>query len=236
MIKRIPSQAGLGGGSSDAAATLVGLAAMWRLPLPLDRLAAVGATLGADVPFFLYGGTALGQGIGERVFPLVDLPKRYVVLAQPARDLVTECAGRREGAHVVRPGRLALAHRVQVDRDPVPEAHRRFAPAPHEGIAQADDRTIRGEHLGEPVVGAERAAGGRDDEKRRKPRITLPECDRHGRTARLCRRFAARERVDRVPDPRVGQDRCRRAHSNTPRRLPLEGTRSRSGQRQRARR
>lgn len=94
VIKRIPSQAGLGGGSSDAAATLVGLAAVWRLRLPLDQFAAVGATLGADVPFFLYGGTALGQGIGEHVLPLVDLPKRYVVLAQPAVGVSTADAYR----------------------------------------------------------------------------------------------------------------------------------------------
>jgi 4-diphosphocytidyl-2-C-methyl-D-erythritol kinase len=94
VVKRIPSQAGLGGGSSDAAATLVGLDALWRLRLPIDRLAAAGATLGADVPFFLYGGTALGQGIGERVFPLVDLPKRYVVIAQPAVGVSTADAYR----------------------------------------------------------------------------------------------------------------------------------------------
>jgi 4-diphosphocytidyl-2-C-methyl-D-erythritol kinase len=94
VVKRIPSQAGLGGGSSDAAATLVGLDALWRLRLPIDRLAAAGATLGADVPFFLYGGTALGQGIGERVFPLVDLPKRYVVIAQPPVGVSTADAYR----------------------------------------------------------------------------------------------------------------------------------------------
>jgi 4-diphosphocytidyl-2-C-methyl-D-erythritol kinase len=94
VVKRIPSQAGLGGGSSDAAATLVGLDALWRLRLPIDRLAAAGATLGADVPFFLYGGTALGQGTGARVFPLVDLPKRYVVVAQPAVGVSTADAYR----------------------------------------------------------------------------------------------------------------------------------------------
>ena len=94
VVKRIPAQAGLGGGSSDAAATLVGLAALWRLRMRREEIAAVAATLGADVPFFLYGGTALGLGTGERVFPLADLPRRYVVLAQPSIGVSTADAYR----------------------------------------------------------------------------------------------------------------------------------------------
>ena len=79
--KRIPSQAGLGGGSSDAAATLVGLNRIWRLGLSRAELMAIGATLGADVPFFLVGGTALGLGRGDEIYPLVDLPSRPLVVA-----------------------------------------------------------------------------------------------------------------------------------------------------------
>ena len=74
--KRIPSQAGLGGGSSDAAASLVGLNRVWRLGLSRARLMAIAATLGADVPFFLVGGTALGLGRGDEIYPLADLPAR----------------------------------------------------------------------------------------------------------------------------------------------------------------
>lgn len=86
--KRIPSQAGLGGGSSDAAATLVGLNRVWRLGLSRAELMAIGATLGADVPFFLVGGTALGLGRGDEIYPLVDLPSRPLVVAW-ARDGVS---------------------------------------------------------------------------------------------------------------------------------------------------
>jgi 4-diphosphocytidyl-2-C-methyl-D-erythritol kinase len=79
--KRIPSQAGLGGGSSDAAASLVGLNRVWQLGLSRARLMAIGATLGADVPFFLTGGTALGLGRGDEIYALQDLPARPVVIA-----------------------------------------------------------------------------------------------------------------------------------------------------------
>ena len=65
LDKRIPLQAGLGGGSADAAAALIGLARTWRVPLRPAQLTDVAATLGADVPFFLAGGTALGLGRGD---------------------------------------------------------------------------------------------------------------------------------------------------------------------------
>jgi 4-diphosphocytidyl-2-C-methyl-D-erythritol kinase len=80
--KKIPVQAGLGGGSADAAAALMGLARLWG-GAPLSLLREVGATLGADVPFFLSGGTALGLGRGEEIYPLVDLPPHFVVIVRP---------------------------------------------------------------------------------------------------------------------------------------------------------
>ena len=83
IVKRIPAQAGLGGGSSDAAAALVGLNQLWRLRLPLADLMTLAATLGSDVPFFLVGGTARGLGRGEQVQPLVNRPRRHVVLVLP---------------------------------------------------------------------------------------------------------------------------------------------------------
>ena len=66
LDKRIPVQAGLGGGSADAAATLAGLVQLWRVPVRPSQLTDVAATLGADVPFFLSGGTALGLGRATR--------------------------------------------------------------------------------------------------------------------------------------------------------------------------
>ncbi len=86
LEKAIPMQAGLGGGSADAAATLVGLARLWiggRSGLDPQLLRDIAATLGADVPFFLWGGTALGLGRGEEIYPLVDLPRHAVVLVMP---------------------------------------------------------------------------------------------------------------------------------------------------------
>lgn len=80
--KRIPPQAGLGGGSSDAAAVLVGCNRLWGLDWPRERLRAVATGLGADVPFFLTGGTALGVGHGERVGALPPLPAWAALVTQ----------------------------------------------------------------------------------------------------------------------------------------------------------
>ena len=83
LDKQIPLQAGLGGGSADAAATLVALARAWRAPVRPAQLTDVAATLGADVPFFLTGGTVLGLGRGDEIYPLADLPRHWVVLLVP---------------------------------------------------------------------------------------------------------------------------------------------------------
>ena len=90
--KRIPARAGLGGGSSDAAAALRALCRVWGVRLPLPDLVRLAAELGADVPFFLLGGTALGLGRGEELFPLPDLPRRAVVIARPAFGVETAAA------------------------------------------------------------------------------------------------------------------------------------------------
>ena len=84
LHKNIPVSAGLGGGSSDAAAALVGLNRLWALELGRDVLHDLAAELGSDVPFFLYGGTAVCRGRGERVTPLADVPPMtYVVVCPP---------------------------------------------------------------------------------------------------------------------------------------------------------
>ena len=81
--KRIPLVSGLGGDSSDAAATLCGLNKLWELGLSRKELLELGVQLGSDVSFFLYGGTALAEGRGEIVTPLPPLPRMWVVLAVP---------------------------------------------------------------------------------------------------------------------------------------------------------
>lgn len=86
--KRIPAQAGLGGGSSDAASCLLALNHLWRLHLPLAQLLPLALRLGADVPFFLHGGNAWVEGIGESLTPL-PLPDGYFVVAKPAAGLAT---------------------------------------------------------------------------------------------------------------------------------------------------
>lgn len=89
LHKRIPSQAGLGGGSADAAATLVALNHLWQLGLDVTTLSRIGARLGADVPFFLVGGTALGLGRGDDIYPLDELPDVHVVVLRPGFGVST---------------------------------------------------------------------------------------------------------------------------------------------------
>jgi 4-diphosphocytidyl-2-C-methyl-D-erythritol kinase len=86
--KRIPSGAGFGGGSSDAATVLVGLNALWRAGLTLDALADLGLRLGADVPVFVRGENAWAEGVGERLAP-VDLPPAWYVLVDPGVHVAT---------------------------------------------------------------------------------------------------------------------------------------------------
>jgi 4-diphosphocytidyl-2-C-methyl-D-erythritol kinase len=88
LAKRIPMQAGLGGGSSDAAATLRALAKRWRVAPPKVRAAA--AALGADVPYFLEGGTVLGLERGDLLFPLIDAQAAWVVLVLPGFGVSTK--------------------------------------------------------------------------------------------------------------------------------------------------
>jgi 4-diphosphocytidyl-2-C-methyl-D-erythritol kinase len=83
LDKRIPIEAGLGGGSADAAAALRALARLWGVRLRTDELARVAAALGADVPFCLTGGTAVGTGRGDDIAPLDDMPRLGVVLLLP---------------------------------------------------------------------------------------------------------------------------------------------------------
>jgi 4-diphosphocytidyl-2-C-methyl-D-erythritol kinase len=86
--KRIPQGGGLGGGSSDAATTLLALNELWHCGLPPSELAAVGVALGADVPVFIQGLSAWGEGIGERLTP-VELPERWYLVLHPGVSVST---------------------------------------------------------------------------------------------------------------------------------------------------
>ena len=86
--KRLPSQAGMGGGSSDAASCLLALNRLWSLNLPVSRLQEIGLALGADVPFFLGGRNAWAEGVGERLQP-IKLPPAGFVVVKPPQGLET---------------------------------------------------------------------------------------------------------------------------------------------------
>jgi len=88
LEKNIPLQGGLGGGSSDAATTLVALNEIWGLRLPPSVLAELGLGLGADIPFFVLGQTAWGEGIGERLTPL-ELPSKHYAIVFPGVGIPT---------------------------------------------------------------------------------------------------------------------------------------------------
>jgi 4-diphosphocytidyl-2-C-methyl-D-erythritol kinase len=104
LTKHIPVGRGLGGGSSDAAAAMVALLRLARKRLPLEKLLALASRLGADVPFFLLGGRALGVGRGDEVFPLPDGPRRTVVVVSPdAIAVPTRDAYRWAAARLTKP-------------------------------------------------------------------------------------------------------------------------------------
>jgi 4-diphosphocytidyl-2-C-methyl-D-erythritol kinase len=100
LRKRIPMGAGLGGGSSDAAAILLGLPALAGREIALPRLIEIAQGLGSDVPFFLFGGRAAAIGRGTELFPLPDLPAQYGVLAAPGVHVSTAGAYRALGARL----------------------------------------------------------------------------------------------------------------------------------------
>jgi 4-diphosphocytidyl-2-C-methyl-D-erythritol kinase len=89
LEKRIPAGGGLGGGSSNAATALLGLAHLWRVAATGRELAKLGARLGADVPFFFTGGTAEGRGLGDEISPLADVAETHLVVVTPPVEVLT---------------------------------------------------------------------------------------------------------------------------------------------------
>ncbi|HIO21161.1 MAG TPA: 4-(cytidine 5'-diphospho)-2-C-methyl-D-erythritol kinase [Nitrospirales bacterium] len=92
IIKRIPIGAGLGGGSSDAAATIQAMNRLFRLGWGSDECAQLGAGIGSDVPFFFHGPTSIVRGAGSTVFPVTITTSQWVVLVRPPFDISTTWA------------------------------------------------------------------------------------------------------------------------------------------------
>ena len=89
LEKRIPAPGGLGGGSSNAAAALIGLAKLWNIEPGPDELARIGKQLGADVPFFFHGGTALGTGRGDEIASVGDIENGHILIVTPDVEVST---------------------------------------------------------------------------------------------------------------------------------------------------
>lgn len=96
LEKRIPAQAGMGGGSSDAASCLLALQRLWGVELPRDKLMAIAVSLGADVPFFLCGGNAWVEGVGDHITPIA-LPSADFLVVKPPQGLSTQAIFSSEG-------------------------------------------------------------------------------------------------------------------------------------------
>lgn len=92
LTKRIPTGAGLGGGSADAAATLIGLTRLWNLRIPHISLLRIASALGSDVPFFLHGGAAIGSGRGEKLRPIPSRLDGAAVILKPGFGMPTSAA------------------------------------------------------------------------------------------------------------------------------------------------
>lgn len=89
LEKRIPAPGGLGGGSSNAAVALLGLAKLWNIEPGPDELARIGKQLGADVPFFFHGGTAIGTGRGDEIASVGDIENGYILIVTPDIEVST---------------------------------------------------------------------------------------------------------------------------------------------------
>ena len=126
LVKRIPSGSGLGGGSSDAAAALMAATRVWNLDVSPDRLAAIGADIGSDVPVFFAGGAAIAGGRGERIEPVAGVPALHAVIARPTAGLSTAAVYARCTPDAARRGtaqRLAAALVAGRFRNAIPLMH-----------------------------------------------------------------------------------------------------------------
>ncbi len=160
LVKGVPAAAGLGGGSSDAAVTLLGLAQMWKLRLDGRELLTLAGKLGSDVPFFMEGGAAVARGRGERLTFLPPLPTTWIVLARPRVAVSTEWAYRQlnTASITTRPDTAAMMEAVK--REDIREVGRLLrnvfedliVPA-HPIVGELKSRILTGEAYGAGLSG-----------------------------------------------------------------------------------
>ncbi|MBS1797740.1 MAG: 4-(cytidine 5'-diphospho)-2-C-methyl-D-erythritol kinase [Acidobacteria bacterium] len=118
LEKRIPAPGGLGGGSSNAAVALLGLARLWKLGINFEKLVELGSRLGSDVPFFLYGGTAAGFGRGTKILPVRDVRHESMVIVTPAVEVSTaEAFIRLEAPYLTKEGAKSILKICQIEAE-----------------------------------------------------------------------------------------------------------------------
>lgn len=149
LHKRIPTGAGLGGGSSNAAMTLLGLCQLWGVKAQKKELERIAETLGADVPFFLFGGTAVGRGTGGEIEPLDDFPHSKLLIVYPGFKISTSDAYSAWDASLTKERRatnLAISRaRANVNSGPGFSVHNDFEQVViplMAGIGRAKDRLL----------------------------------------------------------------------------------------------
>lgn len=138
LVKRLPMGGGLGGGSSDAATTLVALNRLWRLGFSLDQLAHLSLQLGADVPVFVHGRAAWAEGIGEKLTPIELEQPWYLVLVPPYQVSTREVFADPELTRNTSPITIANFYTGVTGNDCAAVVYRRYPE-----VAQARDRLAR---------------------------------------------------------------------------------------------
>ncbi|HPZ07109.1 MAG TPA: 4-(cytidine 5'-diphospho)-2-C-methyl-D-erythritol kinase [Candidatus Eremiobacteraeota bacterium] len=146
LNKKIPLAAGLGGGSSDAAATLRGLNKLWQLNLTLPELLELGGNLGSDVPFFIVGGTVYAEGRGEKLVSFLPTPDFLVVILKPEIFISTEWAYKQWDSEKIRMEKPEIEGFVENLKKSVPFLGRNFLFNSFESIVEnnyAEIKTIK---------------------------------------------------------------------------------------------
>ncbi|MEJ7846950.1 MAG: 4-(cytidine 5'-diphospho)-2-C-methyl-D-erythritol kinase [Pyrinomonadaceae bacterium] len=117
LEKRIPSPGGLGGGSSNAAAALVGLARLWDIEISMAELVEIAVEIGSDVPFFLYGGTAAGTGRGTDITRMNDFDGKYMLIVTP--DVAVSTRKAFEGLNLTTTGAKSILNNCRFDGESI---------------------------------------------------------------------------------------------------------------------
>lgn len=199
LEKRLPAGAGMGGGSSDAATTLLALNRLWDCRLPADRLLALGLKLGADVPFFLGGGPAFVEGIGEILHPLTLPEQRFAVLKGPAglatKDIFSSPLLARSENLAIVAGFPALARTAEnlVDgfgRNDLQPAAEGISSEVRDALHQLTGIFGNARMTGSGAAVFARLAGDGKDGKDDQSLATLLKASPSGWTGRICRSLA----------------------------------------------